>query len=561
MKSKILLTVGLLLLFCISIYSQNAKTDAFNNKVTVLTTPEAINLTTTLVEEYSKINPGLKLTVEPVEVHEFNAAFAEKVSLGFVSKESGISLAENSWKMLIGRNVIVPVISSLNPFYSAIEKQGISAKELKAAITGMAQSNWDGFLGSEQNAPARIYILDDESTRMAVSDFLNVSPSVVAEIEPRTAEQIIEILEKDIYAIAFCRLQNITNPADQNIIENFKLLPLDKNGNGTIDYHEKIYGNLDAFRRGVWIGKYPKTLFFNVYSVSSDLPANENVTDFLSWVITDGQQFLEQNGYNELLYTERRSKLEMLHEPEFLVEADEVHYAVSPKVIFILIAIILIGVALTVLSQIRSKSKKKLLVGFSDQRGFVTENSINIPKGLFYDKTHTWTFMEMNGNVRIGIDDFLQHITGNYTSVKMKNPGDEIRKNEPVLTLVQKGKQINIYAPISGTIKEINEELITNPSLINNSPYAEGWVYRIEPSNWTRETRFLKIAEHYKEWIKNEFARLKDFLAFAVNAENIRTGHIAFQEGGEIIDNVLQDFGPVIWEEFQKTIIDKSDLN
>ena len=189
----------------------------------------------------------------------------------------------------------------------------------------------------------------------------------------------------------------------------------------------------------------------------------------------------------------------------------------------------------------------------------LNEDNLEIPNGIYFDKTHTWSFMEKDGSVKIGIDDFMQNVTGQYSKIKMKNPGEKIIKNESLVTLVQDGKQIEIYAPISGKIKEINEDLVTDPSQINKSPYSEGWIYSIEPANWQREISFLKMADSYKIWIKNEISRLKDFLAIMVNVENNQ--QIAFQEGGELYKHVLKEFGPRAWEDFQKNFIDNSDLN
>ena len=141
----------------------------------------------------------------------------------------------------------------------------------------------------------------------------------------------------------------------------------------------------------------------------------------------------------------------------------------------------------------------------------------------------------------------------------MKSPGEKVKKNESVLSLIHEGKQINIYAPFSGTIKEINEDLVTDPSLINRSPYSEGWIYMMEPSNWEREIRFFKIAKVYKEWLKSEFTRLKDF--FAVFVKPVPDGYAQgiFQDGGELKDGILADFGPEVWEDFQTNFIETSE--
>jgi glycine cleavage system H lipoate-binding protein len=186
------------------------------------------------------------------------------------------------------------------------------------------------------------------------------------------------------------------------------------------------------------------------------------------------------------------------------------------------------------------------------------ENSILVPKGLYFDKTHTWAFMEKNGSVKIGIDDFLQRITGQLTKIKMKDPGEKIRKGEQILTIIRNGKQLHIYAPISGIIKERNPSILADASMLNSSPYYDGWVYLVEPKNWIREVQFLFMAEKYLEWLKDELSRLKDFITTSVRSNTAGYEHIVLQDGGELSDHVLADLGPEIWEDFQTEFIDTS---
>ena len=143
--------------------------------------------------------------------------------------------------------------------------------------------------------------------------------------------------------------------------------------------------------------------------------------------------------------------------------------------------------------------------------------TVSSPAGLYYDKTHTWAFMEKTGFVKVGVDDFLQHLTGKVTQVKMKASGDKVRKGEKIMTVMHDGKQLELYSPVSGTIKEQNQSLLSNPSQINSSPYDAGWVYQIEPSNWIRETHFMFMADKFKAWLDDEFIRLKEFLASSAN--------------------------------------------
>jgi len=225
---------------------------------------------------------------------------------------------------------------------------------------------------------------------------------------------------------------------------------------------------------------------------------------------------------------------------------------------FIITTIILIGLITS--SVARQLKRKKSAVKFSgsDTHRVLDENSLTIPKGIYFDKTHTWAFLEANGMVKIGIDDFLQHITGKISRIKMKSPGKKVKKGEQILSIIQNGKQLNLYSPVSGTIVEQNEALDSDSSSLNYSPYNDGWVYRIEPSNWSRESQLLFMADKHRDFIVKEFARLKDFLIKALRPDTGNYAQAIMQDGGEIRDGVLSELGPEIWEDFQTDFIDPS---
>ncbi|MDO9613171.1 MAG: hypothetical protein Q7J86_01430, partial [Bacteroidota bacterium] len=112
--------------------------------------------------------------------------------------------------------------------------------------------------------------------------------------------------------------------------------------------------------------------------------------------------------------------------------------------------------------------------------------------------------------------------------------------------------------PISGIIIEQNQKLISDTSMINSSPFSKGWVYLIEPKNWLREIQFMIMGENYREWLHNEFTRLKDFFAASARINSEAYAHITLQDGGELTDNVLTDLEPEVWEDFQTKFIDTS---
>jgi glycine cleavage system H lipoate-binding protein len=368
---------------------------------------------------------------------------------------------------------------------------------------------------------------------------------------------MISALTNDVYAIGFCNLTGIVDLKTNEIMENIKIIPIDKNMNGRVDSFENIYENLSSITRGVWIGKYPDDLSKNVYAISENRPSDENTLAFLTWLTTDGQHFLNSNGFCDLANIEKQSNLLALTNPEIMVVQPDKTETAGMWVI-ILISFLTLGFVVTALVLARRNKKSQGTDEIIKINSILDENSILAPKGLFFDRTHTWAFMEQNGTVKIGIDDFLQHITGTLTRIKMKAPGEKIRRGEKIFTINHEGKQLDIFSPVTGTIKEQNQLLTADSSRINTSPYSEGWVYSIEPLNWLREIQLMFMADKYKEWLKDELTRLKDFFAASVRSNNTLYAQVVLQDGGELTDNVLADLGPEVWEEFQRNFINTS---
>jgi glycine cleavage system H lipoate-binding protein/ABC-type phosphate transport system substrate-binding protein len=567
MKKIIFLLIGVLLLSCYQTISNEmlGKDNKIKkNTIDILCSPDLYYLVKQWSKDYCKLVPELQVNVINANPSEFSEIIYSEGNLGVISDKYLKSLESKSlWTLLISREIIVPIININNPLIDKINNQGISSGDLSIIFTDPQNKNWGSLIGYGENIPLNYYLIKDESIKSEVASFLGINHLYIKGVEVNNSLELVKSVQNDPHAIGFCKLIDIINVNNHDLADNIKLLPIDNNGNGKIDHFEKIYANLNDFTRGVWIGKFPKSLINNIYTVSNGLPENEKKLAFLKWILTDGQQFLNQNGFSELIYTERQSKLEKLNDHKINVETPENQYAAYKLLLIILtISIVIIVGGLLIIAMIRKRRSflLNLKKGIFSHPKVINEKSLIIPNGVYFDKTHTWVFMEKDGNVKVGIDDFLQHITGPLTRVKIKNPGDKVKKNEQILTLMQKGKQLNIYAPISGKIIDFNESIIASPTNINSSPFNDGWIYMIEPSNWLREINFLIMSDKYKEWIRNEFLRLKDFLAISVKTKTSEHT-FALQDGGELIDNVLANLDPKVWEDFQTNFIDTSKLS
>lgn len=124
---------------------------------------------------------------------------------------------------------------------------------------------------------------------------------------------------------------------------------------------------------------------------------------------------------------------------------------------------------------------------------------MSTPKELRYTKEHEWVKVE-DGKVRIGITDFAQSELGDIVFVELPQVGDELEINEPFGSVESVKTVSELYAPISGKVVEVNEELEDSPELVNESPYENAWMIVVEPAD-TSQLEELLTAEQYEEII------------------------------------------------------------
>ena len=121
---------------------------------------------------------------------------------------------------------------------------------------------------------------------------------------------------------------------------------------------------------------------------------------------------------------------------------------------------------------------------------------MNIPDDLRYSTDHEWAKLE-DGKVRIGITDYAQDALGDVVYVDVPEVGRTVKVNDTFSEVESTKSVSDIFAPIAGTIVEVNEALADAPERLNEDPYGEGWICLIEPSD-ASELDALLDADAYR---------------------------------------------------------------
>jgi glycine cleavage system H protein len=126
---------------------------------------------------------------------------------------------------------------------------------------------------------------------------------------------------------------------------------------------------------------------------------------------------------------------------------------------------------------------------------------MNVPDDLRYTSDHEWVRVE-DGRVRIGITDYAQDALGDVVFVQLPEPGASVEAGASFSEVESTKSVSDVYAPVAGTVVDVNSELADAPQRLNEDPYGDGWICVIEPSDPSVIDTLLD-AEAYRKLISD----------------------------------------------------------
>jgi glycine cleavage system H protein len=121
-----------------------------------------------------------------------------------------------------------------------------------------------------------------------------------------------------------------------------------------------------------------------------------------------------------------------------------------------------------------------------------------IPEDLRYTAEHEWVRAQSGAAVRVGITDFAQDALGDIVYVQLPEPGTEVAAGDSLGEIESTKSVSEVYAPLSGKVVAVNDQLADAPEQINTDPYGAGWLVEIEPTEPDRVDELLD-ATAYRE--------------------------------------------------------------
>jgi len=170
-----------------------------------------------------------------------------------------------------------------------------------------------------------------------------------------------------------------------------------------------------------------------------------------------------------------------------------------------------------------------------------------IPSGVFVDPGHVWVQLEPSGALRVGADMIPAALLGRPDRVELKAEGTEVRRGDPIATLIRGARSLTLRAPVDGVVTRVNAVAQSTPERLQDDPYGQGWLLWLAPRDLSAALKRMFVAEEATAWAREQLQKLRDFVA-AGSADAQLVG-ATLQDGGAPIEGLTDHLDDARWKQ------------
>ena len=269
-------------------------------------------------EEFKKIHPDVKIDISAGGAGKgITDALSGMVDLGMLSR--GINKAETAkgaWLVSVAKDAVLPTISDKNPVLDELRIKGMTKENLKQIfITGNITAWGTSLQKVDYKAQGKInvYVRSDACGAGEMwGEYLGKNQEGLKGIGVFGDPGVADAVKKDPLGIGYNNVIYVYDIRSRKFFPGIAVIPIDVNENGKIDKEEDFYGSLDVLMNAIRDGRYPSPPARDLYFVSKGKPSDPVVTEFLKWILKDGQKFVNESGYVQLPVEKIKVELEKI---------------------------------------------------------------------------------------------------------------------------------------------------------------------------------------------------------------------------------------------------------
>ncbi len=301
MKIKVIFTVIIIALLITGCKKNNAPdSNGLKGEIAISGAWALYPLMVKWSEEFKKINPELKIDVSAGGAGKGMAdTLTDIVDIGMVSREIyKEEIEKGAWVLEVAKDAVIPTINSSNPNLDIILKTGIKKSGFQKLFLSNASVTWAELVPGGTNDSVNVYTRSDSCGAAGTwADFLGKKQEDLQGVgvfgDPGLAEAVI----KDKLGVGYNNINYLYDGSTKKPHEGIQAIPIDINENGVIDLDENFYDTRDLLTQSIVENKFPSPPARDLFIVFHNKPVKKEVVSFIRWILNEGQNFVEENGY------------------------------------------------------------------------------------------------------------------------------------------------------------------------------------------------------------------------------------------------------------------------
>jgi phosphate transport system substrate-binding protein len=252
-------------------------------------------------DEYKKINPGVRFDISAGGAGKgISDVLNGMVEIGMVSREIyPEELKKGAFAIAVTKDAVVAVVNESNPALDDIMTKGLKKDAANNIwITGR-YTTWAQAFGAKLSSPIHIYTRSDACGAAEMwAKFFGKKQEDLLGVGVFGDPGLAQAVKKDPLGIGFNNIGYAYDATTRKQVKGIRVIPVDLNNNGKIDSDEDFYTSMDDLMAAIASGKYPSPPARELYFVMKGSPKNNKVlTEFIRWVLSDGQKYVREAGY------------------------------------------------------------------------------------------------------------------------------------------------------------------------------------------------------------------------------------------------------------------------
>ncbi len=254
-------------------------------------------------DEFRKIHPDVRIDISAGGAGKgMTDALSNMIDIGMVSREiNSEEFKKGAFAIAVAKDAVVLTISAQNPVIKDILAKGLKKEAANNIFVTGKYKTWGQALGIKSGAPVHVYTRSDAcGAGETWAKYFGKKQDDLLGVGVYGDPGVALAVKKDVVGIGYNNIAYVYDAKSHKPYPGIRVLPLDLNNNGKLDPEENFYNTLDEIVNAVAAGKYPSPPARELYFVTKGKPSSKVVTEFIKWILTDGQKFVIQSGYISL---------------------------------------------------------------------------------------------------------------------------------------------------------------------------------------------------------------------------------------------------------------------